>query len=402
MRGATFAVMVLTMMNLLNYLDRFMPSAVKDLFKKDLNLSDEDTSWPFTAFVLVYMIASPCFGSVADKGPRKILIAIGVAVWSLATAAGGLAQGFWSFLAARAMVGIGEAAYATISPSLISDFYPPERRNKVMTIFYVAIPVGAALGFTIGGFVGEHWSWRHAFMICGLPGLAVAAGALMIRDPGRGTFDAVKAAPASWGDALRAMWASGSYVNAVAGYVAVTFASGGMGEWFPTFLSRVHKMSPSEAGTTVGGVTLLGGLVGTAVGGLLGDVLRKHTRQPYLALSGLSMIPATLFAGLSLVAPDPKTVVGCIFLAQFFLWFYNGPINAMIANSVPSTIVARAFAISILMIHVLGDAISPIIIGRISDATGNLTTAVTIVPVALGVGAAIWIWGWRNVPEPQS
>ena len=397
--GARWAIAILTAMNLLNYLDRYVPSAVKDLFKRDLHLSDAQTSLPLTAFVVVYMLASPIFGSLADRGSRKVLIAAGVALWSLATAGAALATGFWTLLGARAMVGVGEAAYATIAPSLIADFYPPARRNRIMTIFYVAIPVGAALGFTLGGLVGGAWGWRAAFLICGLPGLAMAGLTFAIREPGRGRFETgtARVAP-GWRTALGALARCRPYVNAVAGYTAVTFAAGGMADWFPTFLSRHRGMDLAEAGSLIGTVTVVGGLAGTAAGGLLADFLKNRTRQPYLALSGLSMIPATFFAALALVVHGKAAVGAMVLLAQFFLWFYNGPINTIIANSVPSAMIARAFSLSILAIHLFGDAISPPIIGAISDATGSLPAAVTLVPVAMGIGAVIWLFGWRRIP----
>ena len=398
-RGAIYAVSVLTAMNLLNYLDRYVPSAVKDLFKVDLELSDTETSLPLTAFVVVYMQASPVFGSLADRYSRKALIAAGVALWSLATGAAAFATGFWTFLFARALVGVGEAAYATIAPSLISDFYPPARRNRILTLFYVAIPVGSALGFTLGGLVGNAHGWRMAFLVCGPPGVLVALLALLIRDPGRGTFDKKAPEPVpGWSDALKSLWKNRIYFNAVAGYTAVTFASGGMADWFPTFLSRHRGMDIAEAGSLVGTITVIGGLAGTTAGGLLADRVAKRTRQPYLAVSAVSMVLATGFAALTLLVPGKAAVAGCMLAAQFFLWFYNGPINALIANSVSSNMVARAFGVSILCIHLLGDAISPPIIGAISDATANLPLAVGLVPVALAVGAAIWLWGWRRLP----
>jgi MFS transporter, Spinster family, sphingosine-1-phosphate transporter len=398
-RGALYAVTVLTAMNLLNYLDRYVPSAVKDLFKADLQLTDAQTSLPLTAFVVVYMLASPIFGSLADRYSRKALIAAGVALWSLATGAAAFATGFWTFLFARALVGVGEAAYATIAPSLISDYFPPSRRNRILTIFYVAIPVGSALGFTLGGLVGNAHGWRMAFLVCGLPGVLVALLALLIRDPGRGTFDTQAPLPVpGWADALRALWRNRAYVIAVGGYTAVTFASGGMADWFPTFLSRHRGMDIAEAGSLVGTITVIGGLAGTAAGGLLADRVAKRTRQPYLAVSALSMILATGFAALTLVVPGKAAVAACMLAAQFFLWFYNGPINTIIANSVSSNLVARAFGVSILCIHLLGDAISPPIIGALSDATGNLPMAVALVPLSLAVGAAIWLWGWRRLP----
>lgn len=399
-RGATFAIAVLTAMNLLNYLDRFVPSAVKDLFKEDLKLTDAETSWPLTAFVVVYMLASPVFGGLSDRVSRRGLIAAGVVLWSLATAGAAWATGFWTLLLARSLVGVGEAAYATITPSLIADFYPPERRNRILTIYYVAIPVGAALGFTLGGTIGAAYGWREAFLFCGAPGVLLALLALAIRDPGRGTFEVGTPKPApAWPAALRLLRRNRLYVNTVAGYTAVTFAAGAMADWFPAFLSRHRGFDVASAGSLVGTCTVVGGLAGTALGGVLADRLKGRTRQPYLAVSAFSMVPATLFAILALVVKDPTAIGACIFLAQFFLWFYNGPVNALIVNAVDSAMVARAFSVSILAIHLFGDAISPPIVGAISDATGNLPLAISIIPVALAVGAGIWLVGWRTLPE---
>lgn len=394
------AVVVLTAMNLLNYVDRFVPSAVKDLFKADLGLTDAQTSYPLTAFVVVYMLTSPIFGALSDRVSRKVLIAAGVALWSLATAGAALATGFTSFLIARALVGVGEAAYATLAPPLLADFFPPERRNRVLTIFYVAIPVGAALGFTLGGVIGAAWSWRAAFLVCGLPGLLAAAAALAIKDPGRGRWDAEPAGTVDWPAALRALAGNPAYVVAVAGYTAVTWAAGGMADWFPTYLSRMRGMDLAAAGTLIGTVTVVGGLGGTALGGWLADRLAGRTRQPYLALSAVSMVPAAVFAAAALMVPQGPLVGLCMLLAQFFLWFYNGPVNTIIANSVGPALRARAFALSILCIHLLGDAISPPIIGLISDHSGSLVLGVALVPVFMLLGALIWGLGWRRLPEP--
>ncbi len=399
-RGARYAVIILTAMNLLNYIDRYVPSAVKDLFKRDLGFTDMQTSLPLTAFVVVYMLASPFFGEAADRWSRKRLIAAGVAIWSLATAAAALATGFWTFMIARALVGVGEAAYATISPSLLSDFYPPDRRNRVLTVFYVAIPVGAALGFTLGGIFGNAFGWRAAFLICGLPGLLAAGSALLIREPTRGAFDPVQSDRVpSWPEALRRLKATAPYVIAVAGYVAVTWAGGGMADWFPTYLTRYRGMSLGEAGQLTGLATVAGGLGGTLTGGFLADWLKGKTRAPYFALSCISMVPAALFAFIA-INSHGKVLIGLgIFLAQFFMWCYNGPINAIIVNSVPANMRARAVSMSIFSIHVLGDAISPPIIGAISDRTGNLLHGIILVPVMMLIGAAIWAYGWRTLPS---
>jgi MFS family permease len=398
--SAWFAVVVLTAMNLLNYIDRWVPSAVKPLFQKDLELTDEQTSLPLTAFILVYMLTSPIFGTLAERGRRPLIIAAGVAVWSLATAAGALATGFYTFLLARALVGVGEAAYATIAPALIADHYEPTKRNKILTLFYVATPVGAALGFTLGGYIGAQpeWGWRGAFVFCGIPGLLVAAIALLLKDPPRGRFDSEaerKQAPPPWSLALRALRNNPRYLFTVAGYVAVSFAIGGIGDWFPTLLFRDRGFKLEDAGAIAGQATVVGGLVGTILGGVIAEALVKRgIKEAYLWTSALSLIPALLLAGVALYVAETRTaVLASIALCQVFLWMYNGPVNALLVNSVSPGMRARAFALSIFAIHAFGDAVSPPIIGKVSSATGSLPLAIGLVLLALIVALVIWSIG---------
>lgn len=397
--GALFAVVVLTAMNLLNYIDRWVPSAVKDLFKEDLKLTDAQTSLPLSAFIIVYMIASPIFGSLADKAPRKVLIAFGVAAWSLATAAAAFADSFVTLLVARAAVGIGEAAYATIAPAILADYFPPEKRNRIFTIFYIATPVGSAIGFVLGGVLGEHWGWRTAFLAVGLPGLLVALLALVMRDPPRGQFDVEQAPAPPWGEALRQLGKNARYLYTVGGYVLVTFATGGIADWFATYLSRHRGFELGAAAGAIGQASVIGGIAGTALGGVLADKLKGRVREPYFFVSAVAMFPAALLAAVALYGvKTPMGIVVCITFAQVFLWMYNAPVNAMIVNAVDAGMRARAFGLSILAIHVLGDVLSPPLIGAISDATeGNLPLALALVPVFIVLGGIVWLVGWRRV-----
>jgi MFS family permease len=391
--NAAFAVLVLTAMNLLNYIDRWVPSAVKSLFQADLKLDDAQTSLPLSAFVVVYMISSPIFGSLAERGRRPWIVAAGVALWSLATASASLAHTFTTFLLARALVGIGEAAYATIAPTLIADHYPPAARNRVLTFFYVATPVGAALGFALGGLIGGHWGWRAAFLACGLPGLLVAALALLLDDPPRGRFDDDKATePPPWSEALKTLAANRRYVVTVAGYVAVTFATGGLGDWFPTLLQRERHFDVAAAANITGVATVAGGLIGTILGGVIAEALvRRGIAEAYLWTSALSLVPATLLATWAMYFADGTVAVGVgITLAQVFLWMFNGPVNTLLVNSTAPSMRARAFALSIFSIHAFGDVVSPPLVGKISDVTGSLPGAMGLVIAALVLGAVVW------------
>jgi MFS family permease len=401
--GAAYAVTVLTVMNLLNYVDRYVPSAIKDLFKKDLGLTDAETSLPLTAFIFVYMFACPLFGSMSDRWPRRVVIAAAGALWSLATAAGALAWDFWSFLVARALVGIGEAAYATLAPALISDFFPPEKRNRIFTVFFVAIPIGVAVGFQVGAVVGEKFGWRWALTACGLPGMLAAVTALFIREPRRGAFDVDRdLSSPPWPEALKQLARNREYVLTVAGYTLVNFASGALVDWFPTYLQRVRGLGIAEAGDVMAPAIVLGGLAGTAVGGGLADKLMGRIRHPYLAVSALSMGVAGVLTVFGILAQSKMAITILIVLTQFFMWFYNGPINTVLVNCVNSALRTRAFSFSILVIHILGDAISPPLVGFIADSTDNLTLGISIVPLTLLMGTAVWIYAWRTLPEQRA
>src|SRR2546427_556082 len=177
-------LIVLTLINLFNYLDRFVvPSLLESIKKSELHPSDTKLFSLVPAFTVVYMLAAPVFGPLGDRRARPPLIALGVLIWSVATALGGFARSYATLFLARATVGVGEAAYGTIAPSLLADYYPRRYRGRVFSIFFAAIPVGSALGIQLGGLVDAHFGWRRAFFIAGVPGLLLAAS----RAPARRT-----------------------------------------------------------------------------------------------------------------------------------------------------------------------------------------------------------------------
>src|SRR5215468_2030803 len=188
---AYFALSVLTLLNLLNYIDRYIFAALIPYIKPDTGYTDQQLGWLGSAFTIVYTVCSPLFGYLGDRYRRGRLVAIGIMIWSLATAAGGAAASFAQLLLARSMVGVGEANYATIAPGLLSDFFVKARRGLVMSIFFASMPIGAALGFLMGGHFGapERLGWRHTLYLVGLPGLLTALAAFAIREPKRGAMD---------------------------------------------------------------------------------------------------------------------------------------------------------------------------------------------------------------------
>ncbi|HEX7251563.1 MAG TPA: MFS transporter, partial [Thermoanaerobaculia bacterium] len=205
-RSARTGLAVLTLINLFNYLDRYVISSlVESLKKSELALSDTQAGSLATAFLVVYMLTSPIFGTLGDRSARPRLLAIGVGIWSIATALGGFARNFLGLFAARATVGIGEAAYGTVAPALLADYFPKEKRGRVFAVFFAAIPIGSAAGYVLGGLIDQHLGWRYAFFIAGAPGLLLALACLTLVDPPRGARDEdMKAAapdggrPRSW------------------------------------------------------------------------------------------------------------------------------------------------------------------------------------------------------------
>jgi MFS family permease len=381
----------MTLLNFVNYIDRTILAAVLPKVGADLGLADDRLGLLGGAFLFSYMLTSPVFGQLAAGFRRTRLMAAGVGLWSLATAAGGLATDFSHMFAARATVGVGEASYATISPTLLSDYYPKSRRGRVFAIFFLATPVGTAVGYLLGGFLEARFGWRAAFFAVGLPGLLLALLTLTAPDPPRGINDdpAELAASQPLGATLRALARNRTYVLTVLGYTAYTFALGGMILWAPTYFNRERGLDLERANMLIGGVSVAAGIGGTFVGGYLSDFLSTRIRQAYLYVSGVSMLLAIPLAWIGLSATAPPVYIAALFAAEFLVFLSTGPINVVLVSVVPVAMRAMAMAVSIFVIHLLGDAISPYILGVVSVRAG-LSTAVLIMPVAIGVSGLIW------------
>jgi MFS transporter, Spinster family, sphingosine-1-phosphate transporter len=405
--SANAGLAILAFINLFSYLDRYVVSGVLESLKhSDLGLSDTNLGSLMSGFLVVYTLLAPVFGALGDRRSRPRLIALGVACWSFATALSGFAVNFLTLFAARAAVGVGEAAYVTIAPSLLSDYFPVRQRGRVMAIFFCAIPVGSALGYVVGGLVDKHYGWRAAFFVAGVPGLLLAALCLLLRDPPRGIQDqaagvakAESSAPRSsisrdtwitYGRLLR----NKPYALTVLGYAAYTFAIGGLAYWMPAFLERVRGIPRSEATVNFGTIVVITGFIGTFVGGWMGDYFAKNSRQAYLWLSAIATLIAAPFVWLALTTTSTALYTAYMVTAQLLLFLSTGPINAAIINLVIASERATAIALSVFAIHLLGDALSPLMVGALSDLF-TLQEAIKILPVAVLLGGFVWIWAAR-------
>src|SRR3989440_3362371 len=299
---------VLTGLNGLNYLDRYVGAATLPLMLASLALSDAAGGLLQSAFILSYALVCPLIGWAGDRGSRMRLAAGGVFVWSLATVASGLAPTYAVLLLARAVVGVGEASYAVVTPSLLSDCYPPERRARVLGIFYAAIPVGSALGYVVGGVVGEHFGWRAAFFVAGARGMALAfVLLLLLAEPRRGARDAggVSATPLALGASLRALVARRSWVSNTIAQVIYTFAMGGLATWMPTYFVRERGIPLATAASTFGLILMAAGFLGTLLGGRLASGVAKRWPGADFTLSGWSLVASIVFTCFAILAPQP-------------------------------------------------------------------------------------------------
>lgn len=427
-RAARLGLVVLTLINLFNYLDRYVvASLVESLKKAPLNLSDTQLGSLMTGFVLVYMLTSPIFGTLGDRRGRPRLLALGVGIWSAATALGGLARNFAGLFAARATVGVGEAAYGTIAPALLADYFPREKRGRVFAVFFAAIPIGSAAGYVLGGLMDQKFGWRAAFFVAGIPGLLLALLCLGLKDPPRGAqdeqpSDEVRPHPVpafaeasaggpppglssearrakEEGEGVRAAYTrllkNRPYRLTVLGYAAYTFALGGLAFWAPAFLERVRGMPKAQATVQFGSIVVVTGFIGTFAGGWAGDYFLRRSKEAYLWVSGWVTLAAAPAALLAFVSPNPAVYMPAIVVTELLLFASTGPINSAIVNVVAPTERATAVALSILGIHLLGDVPSPPIIGLVSDAT-SLGTAFLILPAVIALAGGIWLYAAKR------
>jgi MFS family permease len=392
-------VAALTTLNVLNYLDRYITAATLPLILRDLSLSDAQGGLLQTLFIVTYALVCPVAGWLGDRAPRLRLAAVGVFVWSVATVASGLAPSYAWLLLARAVIGVGEASYAVITPSVLSDCYPRERRAQVLGIFYAAIPVGSALGYAIGGAIGEAYGWRPAFFVAGLPGALLAALLLLLREPERGALDATAdaaPAPLALGASLQVLAARRSYLVNTAAQVIYTFAIGGVAAWMPTYLVRERGLPLAQSSAMFGLVLVVAGFAGTLLGGRIATVVARRWPGADFLVSGWTLAVSLAFTLVALLAPSPLVYWPAMFVTLLLLFVNMGPLNAALMNVVPAELRARGMAVTTTLIHLLGDAISPWLIGVASDRIG-LKLPLLVAGGFLSLAGVVLLWGRRTL-----
>jgi MFS transporter, Spinster family, sphingosine-1-phosphate transporter len=393
--GAHAALGLLLAINLFNYIDRQILAAVEPQIRATFFAADDVNAMTKTGalgmvFLVTYMLAAPLLGWLSDRFSRWLIIGTSVVLWSLASGASGLAATFGLLVMTRVFVGIGEGGYGPAAPTILSDLFPIENRGRILAIFCAAIPVGSALGYVLGGLVNAHLGWRWAFYLVTPPGLLLGAICFFQRDPrGLGTTTTERQRP-GWDDYMTIL-RTRSYVFNCAAQTAMTFALGGLAFWTAAYL-QFRGLAPSAI-IYFGGITVVGGLASTLIGGVVADRLRARRPGAYFLVSGVGMLIAfPLFLGV-LYSPFPLAWF-FMFAAVFFLFLNTGPSNTALANVCLPKVRATGFAMNILVIHLLGDAAAFIAIGYIGGHT-NMHVAFLVVSGTMLLSGVLWITGMK-------
>lgn len=389
------ALVLLTALNLLNYVDRSILFAVQPLIQAEFHRTNAEFGFVTTAFFIFYMCAAPVMGPLADRYSRKNIIVIGAIIWSAATLLTAVTTNFTTLLVRHTIIGIGEASFVTIAPTFVVDLFPEEKRGRVLGFFYLAIPVGTALGYLIGGQLGPAYGWRIPFYVGAVPGFLLALSILWLPEPERGREDSLKETPDR--ATVVGLARNPAFWTATLSMAAMVFAQGALAVWMPTFLSRERGLSLSHANRIFGLIMGVDGIFAALLGGWCGDMLLRRLHSAYYLVSGISLALGVPVMIVALRAPS-SAMIPAVAVGGFLLLFNTSPLNAALINSVGAHIRATAIAANIFIIHLLGDASSPWIVGKIADRS-SLTAGLMTTPIAIAISAAICFLGMRYAPR---
>jgi len=390
---------------LLNYMDRWVGSAVAPLLQAEFDLNDFSIGVLGSAFTLIYALAALPFGMWADRGVRKTVIGTGVAIWSMATLLTGLSTTYVQLFVTRAVLGIGEASYFPAGTSLLGDYFPRQERGRANSIWIAGTAIGIAVGFAGGGLIAAAYGWRAAFFVTAAPGLLFAILAFRLREPLRGAAESVGPAIAHASEASLHMLVKLLRIPTlrwtILSQTAVFFVLGANAYWLPTALTRRFDMSVGAAGALAGGVIVLGGLLGTLLGGWLADRRRRHAATADLEISIVGFMLGAVLIVVALVAPFGLFLPSFL-LTVICLYLYTGPFGAIQQNVVVPTLRASAVTVGQLISHVFGDSYAAAVVGLLSDSLGSLQTALLVVsPTLLLVGAALAALALRSIQPDE-
>jgi MFS family permease len=388
------ALIVLTALNLLNYVDRNVLFAVQPLVQEEFHLTNIQVGYLTSAFLGFYMIAAPFVGPLADRYSRKLIIVFGALFWSGLTLMTAVTHTYTELLIRHTLVGVGEATFVTIAPTFVADLFSERIRGRILGVFYLAIPVGSAAGFLLGGYLAPQYGWRFPFYIAAAPGFLLALGVLFLKEPERGQFDSLKETPER--GTVFGLARNPAFLTATLGMAAMTFSLGGIQVWIPKFLISERHYTLQSANLAFGVIIVIDGILAALAGGFLGDFLLRKIKSAYYLVSAASMLLGVPVMIVALFVKGPL-MIPAIAVAAFFLLLNTAPLNAAVINSVGGHIRATALAVNIFIIHLLGDVPSPTMMGWVADRR-SLQIAFILPIIAMGISSAILFYGMRFAP----
>ena len=388
------ALIVLTALNLLNYADRNILFAVQPLVQDEFHLTKTQVGYLTSAFLGFYMIAAPFVGPLADRYSRKLIIILGAMFWSGVTLLTALTHTYGQLLVRHTLVGVGEATFVTIAPTFVADLFSEDKRGRILGVFYLAIPVGSAAGYLVGGSLAPIYGWRFPFYIGAVPGFLLALAVLFLKEPERGQFDTLPGSPER--STVYGLSHNRAFLTATLGMAAMTFSLGGIQVWMPQFLYSERHYSLQSANFIFGIIIVVDGILASLAGGWLGDYLLRRMKSSYYLVSAVSMALGVPFMIVALFTSGPA-MLPAIAVAAFFLLLNTSPLNAAVINSVDAHIRATAIAANIFIIHILGDVPSPTMMGWVADHR-SLQIAFVLPVIAMVGSSAILFAGMKYAP----
>src|ERR1700733_13315271 len=388
------ALTLLTALNLLNYADRSVLFAVQPLVQSEFHLTNTQVGYLTSAFLGFYMIAAPFTGPLADRYSRKLIIVLGAVFWSGLTLLTAVTHTYTELLIRHTLVGVGEATFVTIAPTFVADLFAEKRRGRILGIFYLAIPVGSAAGYLLGGSLAPHYGWRFPFYIAAAPGFVLALTVLFLKEPERGQFDSLKETPER--ATILGLARNPAFLTSTLGMAAMTFSLGGIQVWIPKFLYSERGYTLEAANFAFGIIIVVDGILSSLADGWLGDYLLPRMKSSYYLVSAASMLLGVPVMIVALFVKGPM-MMPAIGVAAFFLLFNTAPLNAAVINSVGAHIRATALAVNIFIIHILGDVPSPTMMGWVADKR-SLQAAFILPVIAMGISSAILFYGMKFAP----
>jgi MFS family permease len=395
------ALLLLTSLNFLNYADRNVLFAVQPLVQEEFHVTNEQIGYLTSVFLLCYMCAAPFVGPLSDRYSRKLIIVLGAIFWSGLTLLTAFTHTFTELLIRHTLVGIGEATFVTIAPTFVADLFAEEKRGRILGVFYLALPVGSAAGYLLGGYLAPHHGWRYPFYLAAAPGFVVALAVLFLKEPERGRTDSHKdtIAPRSFWQTIQLLVRNPAYLTATLGMAAMTYSLGGIQVWMPKFLYSDRHYSLEKANLAFGIIIVVDGILAALSGGWLGDYFLRRTKSAYYVVSAVGMALGVPFMIIALFVSGP-IMIPAIGVAAFFLLLNTSPLNTALINSVGAHMRATALAVNIFIIHTLGDVPSPTMMGWVADHH-SMQAAFILPVIAMVISAAILFYGMRFAPDVQ-